>query len=118
MSSRSIALSASGRLLFAGYPGRDTDSQQCLVWDTVTGTVAATLAGHDNDVSAVAVAPDGMSVCTGSWDTVIRVRAAPSGDWRGCCPGRNEGGWVGSAGRGTRARNEGGWVGRLHTRDH
>ena len=84
---RSVSASKSGRLLFAGYPGREADSQQCIAWDTVTGTVAATLAGHDNDVAAVAVAPDGMSVCTGSWDTLVRVRQSAWGPDRLGAPG-------------------------------
>mmetsp|Transcript_855 Transcript_855/g.3561 ORF Transcript_855/g.3561 Transcript_855/m.3561 type:complete len:353 (-) Transcript_855:200-1258(-) len=71
----SVAFSSSGRLLFAGH-----DDFMCNAWDTVktyeeTDDSFMRLAGHENRVSCLGVAPDGMAVCTGSWDTFLRIFA-------------------------------------------
>lgn len=66
----SVAFSGSGRLLFAGY-----DDYNCYVWDTITGTLSAQLVGHDNRVSCLGVSPDGRALCTGSWDTLLKIWA-------------------------------------------
>jgi guanine nucleotide-binding protein G(I)/G(S)/G(T) subunit beta-1 len=66
----SVAHSISGRFLFAGY-----DDFNCYVWDTLTGKQLGCLAGHDNRVSCLGVAHDGMALCTGSWDSVLKVWA-------------------------------------------
>ena len=31
------------------------------------------LAGHDNRVSCLGVTEDGMAVCTGSWDSFLKI---------------------------------------------
>eukprot|EP00041_Stephanoeca_diplocostata_P007318 m.102625 g.102625 ORF g.102625 m.102625 type:complete len:412 (-) comp16825_c0_seq2:158-1393(-) len=64
----SVAFSASGRLLFAGY-----DDCNCNVWDTLKGERAGCLVAHDARVSCVGVSDDGTALCTGSWDTVMRI---------------------------------------------
>ncbi|XP_065643748.1 guanine nucleotide-binding protein G(I)/G(S)/G(T) subunit beta-1 isoform X2 [Hydra vulgaris] len=64
----SVAFSKSGRLLFAGY-----NDFNCNVWDTLKGTHAGVLAGHDNCVSCLGVTDDGMAVATGSWDSSLRI---------------------------------------------
>jgi guanine nucleotide-binding protein G(I)/G(S)/G(T) subunit beta-1 len=69
----SVALSVSGRYLFAGY-----EDFNCHVWDTLKGERIGTLKGHDNRVSCLGVSPDGMALCTGSWDKLLRVRLIPS----------------------------------------
>jgi len=66
----SVAFSKSGRLLFAGY-----DDFNCYTWDTQYGNLGETLAGHDNRVSCLGVTDDGKALCTGSWDTLLRVWA-------------------------------------------
>ena len=80
----SVSFSRSGRLLFAGY-----EDAQCLGWDVLTGcpaTSASTtttnsckpvyrLAGHESRVSCLAVAPNGEALCTGSWDSTLRIWA-------------------------------------------
>eukprot|EP00636_Phaeomonas_parva_P015323 CAMPEP_0118856406 /NCGR_PEP_ID=MMETSP1163-20130328/3888_1 /TAXON_ID=124430 /ORGANISM="Phaeomonas parva, Strain CCMP2877" /LENGTH=352 /DNA_ID=CAMNT_0006789499 /DNA_START=296 /DNA_END=1354 /DNA_ORIENTATION=- len=71
----SVAFSSSGRLLFAGH-----DDFMCNAWDTVKtydemDDAFMRLAGHENRVSCLGVAPDGMAVCTGSWDTFLRIFA-------------------------------------------
>jgi len=64
----SVAFSASGRLLFAGY-----DDYSCNVWDTLKGERVGVLTGHDNRVSCLGVSSDGLALCTGSWDNMLKV---------------------------------------------
>jgi len=68
----SVSFSRSGRLLFAGY-----DDYNCLAWDMLGSTDKQVyqLQGHENRVSCVGVSPDGEAVCTGSWDTFLKVWA-------------------------------------------
>ncbi|CAO3626560.1 unnamed protein product [Cunninghamella echinulata] len=66
----SIAFSSSGRLIFGGY-----DDYNCLVWDTLKGECLSTLSGHDNRVSCLGVSSDGLALCTGSWDSTLKVWA-------------------------------------------
>jgi guanine nucleotide-binding protein G(I)/G(S)/G(T) subunit beta-1 len=70
----SVGFSASGRLLFAGY-----DDYNCNVWDVLKGERVGVLAGHENRVSCLGVSADGMALCTGSWDGLLKV----SVDWTG-----------------------------------
>ena len=65
----SVAFSASGRILFAGY-----DDFNCNVWDTLKGERVGVLTGHENRVSCLGVSSDGMALCTGSWDSTLKVR--------------------------------------------
>jgi len=64
----SVAFSKSGRLLLAGY-----DDFNCNVWDSIRSERAGVLAGHDNRVSCLGVTEDGMAVCTGSWDSFLKI---------------------------------------------
>ncbi|KAF1797951.1 G protein beta subunit [Mucor lusitanicus] len=66
----SIAFSASGRLLFAGY-----DDFSSHVWDTLKGERVGILTGHENRVSCLGVSNDGMALCTGSWDSYLKIWA-------------------------------------------
>jgi len=66
----SVAFSISGRFLFAGY-----DDFNCHVWDTLKGEKVFCLQGHDNRVSCLGVSSDGMALCTGSWDSLLRIWA-------------------------------------------
>merc|ERR1712029_317730 len=52
----------------AGY-----DDHNCNVWDTVRAERSGVLAGHDNRVSCLGVTEDGMAVCTGSWDSFLKI---------------------------------------------
>lgn len=45
------------------------------VWDTLRGERVGTLAGHDNRVSCLGVSNDALSLCTGSWDSMVRSSA-------------------------------------------
>lgn len=93
-----VAFSNSGRLLFAGY-----DDFVCHTWDTLVQERVGALSGHDNRLSCkyilhffdihtrflkvkctviflpvllfidVAIPENGMAVCTGSWDTTVKI---------------------------------------------
>lgn len=71
----SVAFSHSGRLLIGGY-----DDFKCNIWDTIVQGSDNTqpiqqLNCHDNRVSCVGVQKDGQALCTGSWDTLLRIFA-------------------------------------------
>lgn len=89
----SVAFSVSGRLLFAGY-----DDFECKVsiyglcrvspltipqvWDVLRGERVGTLQGHDNRVSCLGVSNDALSLCTGSWDSMVsHFCGYPRSDW-------------------------------------
>jgi guanine nucleotide-binding protein G(I)/G(S)/G(T) subunit beta-1 len=68
----SIAFSKSGRLLFAGH----TDSS-VLAFDVMsdrTTPVFTISQAHDGHVSCVGVSPNGDALCSGSWDSNLKVR--------------------------------------------
>lgn len=67
----SVAFSTSGRVLFAGY-----DDYNCNVWDTLKGERVGVLSGHDNRISCLGVSGDGIALCTGSWDSLLKVSRA------------------------------------------
>jgi len=77
----SVGFSVSGRILFAGY-----DDFNCNVWDTLKGERVGVLAGHENRVSCLGVSQDGMALCTGSWDSMLKVSTARAqaslSEWR------------------------------------
>ena len=64
----SVAFSHSGRLIFAGY-----DNNAVHLWDSLKRDRLGVLAAHENRVSCLGVPPSGMAVCTGSWDTNLRI---------------------------------------------
>lgn len=64
----SLDFSASGRLLYACYT-----ELGCVVWDTLKAEVVGKLEGHSSRVSGVKSSYDGLGVCTGSWDSTLRV---------------------------------------------
>merc|ERR1711865_17699 len=68
----SVSFSKSGRLLFAGY-----DDYNCYVWDCLGGQQNHVwqLTGHENRVSCLGVNSTGQAVCTGSWDTLLKIWA-------------------------------------------
>jgi guanine nucleotide-binding protein G(I)/G(S)/G(T) subunit beta-1 len=66
----SVAFSHTGKILFAGY-----DDYNCYAWDTVKGVLVDQLVGHDNRVSCLGVTDDGKALCTGSWDTLLKIWA-------------------------------------------
>jgi guanine nucleotide-binding protein G(I)/G(S)/G(T) subunit beta-1 len=66
----SIASSASGRVLFAGY-----DDYNAYGWDTLTDAEVPvfSLQRHQNRVSTLSVNAKGDGLCTGSWDFHLLV---------------------------------------------
>ncbi|GFP82413.1 guanine nucleotide-binding protein subunit beta [Phtheirospermum japonicum] len=70
----SIAFSILGRLLFAGYTNGD-----CYVWDTLLAQVVLNLGSlqnsHDDSISCLGLSADGSTLCTGSWDTNLKIWA-------------------------------------------
>lgn len=77
----------SGRLLFCG-----SDDNSVHMWDTLknqhngiccfivikykNANFAGTLAGHENRITSLSVAPSGIALTTCSWDQHVRVWAA------------------------------------------
>ncbi|KAL7002705.1 hypothetical protein U1Q18_003864 [Sarracenia purpurea var. burkii] len=70
----SIAFSISGRLLFASYSNGD-----CYAWDTLLAEVALNLGSlqnsHEARISCLGLSADGSALCTGSWDTNLKIWA-------------------------------------------
>jgi len=70
----SIAFSISGRLLFTGYSNGD-----CYVWDTLLAKVVLNLGSlqnsHEGRISCMGLSSDGSALCTGSWDTNLKIWA-------------------------------------------
>ncbi|XP_057436835.1 guanine nucleotide-binding protein subunit beta-2 [Lotus japonicus] len=70
----SMAFSISGRLLFAGYT-----NGACYVWDTLLAKVVLNLGSlqnsHDGRISCLGLSADGSALCTGSWDTNLKIWA-------------------------------------------
>ncbi|KAF7810888.1 Guanine nucleotide-binding protein subunit beta-2 [Senna tora] len=70
----SIAFSISGRLLFAGYTNGD-----CYVWDTLLAKAVLNLGSlqnsHEGRISCLGLSADGSALCTGSFDTNLKIWA-------------------------------------------
>jgi len=69
----SVASSRSGRFLFAGY-----DDFNAYAWDILSDgdTPAFQLPSpHENKISCLGVNPSGEALCTGSWDTMLKIWA-------------------------------------------
>lgn len=75
----SVSFSRTGKFLCAGY-----DDYNCYIWDTVASAskpdsassqFSFLVAGHENRVSCLGVSPGGQALCTGSWDTLLKVWA-------------------------------------------
>lgn len=64
----SLDFSGSGRLLYSCY----TDFG-CVVWDVLKAEIVGKLEGHSSRVSRVKSSPDGLAVCTGSWDSTMKI---------------------------------------------
>jgi len=64
----STALSLSGRMLLCG-----SDDNNIHVWDTMTTQHNSQLGGHDNRVTSICMAPNGMALVSSSWDQAVRV---------------------------------------------
>lgn len=54
-----------------GFAGMLTSDDK--VWDVLRGERVGSLNGHENRVSCLGVSNDGISLCTGSWDSTVRI---------------------------------------------
>lgn len=64
-----LGFSKSGRILFAGY-----DDSKCRGWDILKCSQPfCVLSDHEMRVSSLAVNPAGDSLCTGSWDSSVKI---------------------------------------------
>ncbi|CAB9516612.1 nucleotide-binding protein G(I)/G(S)/G(T) subunit [Seminavis robusta] len=69
----SLAFSKSGRILFVGH-----SDGSVLAFDVMAerATPAFTMAGaHERHIASLGVSPSGEALCTGSWDTTLKVWA-------------------------------------------
>lgn len=66
----SLDFSNSGRLIYSCY-----SNYGCMIWDTfkneIIGSVGANT--HSNIINQVKVSPDGIGLCTASWDSTIKI---------------------------------------------
>lgn len=71
---KTIAFSVSGRLLFAGY-----SNGACYVWDTLLAQVVLDLGSlqnsHAGRISCLGLSADGSALCTGTYDTNLKIWA-------------------------------------------
>lgn len=80
-----IAYSPDGTRIVSGsgcYPEHEVREQDNVlrIWDAASGKGIATLTGHRNVVRAVAYAPDGSRIISGSDDRTVRVWDAVRGE--------------------------------------
>lgn len=71
----SIQFSKSGRMIFCGY-----DENACNIWDTLHGERICELKHaqqfiNHHRVSCIGLNKDGRALCTGSWDTFLKIWA-------------------------------------------
>jgi len=60
--------SLSGRIIFAGY-----DDFNISLWDTLLGELLAVLNEHQGKVSCLGVDKEGVALCSGSWDNLLKI---------------------------------------------
>ncbi|XP_045469943.1 guanine nucleotide-binding protein subunit beta-2 [Harmonia axyridis] len=62
------ALSLSGRILMCG-----SDDHNVHMWDTLKNQHNGTLSGHENRITSISVAANGIAMASCSWDQMVRV---------------------------------------------
>lgn len=67
-----VAWSADGNWVACG------EGPVLTVWSAATGKTRISLAGHDDDIAAIAFAPDGKSIATGGKDNLLYVWNLPA----------------------------------------
>ncbi|CCE64020.1 hypothetical protein TPHA_0G01840 [Tetrapisispora phaffii CBS 4417] len=63
-----LDFSYSGRLMYACYPDVGV-----IAWDILKAEIIGKLEGHSNRITKIRTSPDGLAVCTGSWDTTMKI---------------------------------------------
>mmetsp|Transcript_11334 Transcript_11334/g.17371 ORF Transcript_11334/g.17371 Transcript_11334/m.17371 type:complete len:351 (-) Transcript_11334:107-1159(-) len=69
----SVSFSRSGRLIFAGHADSNV-----VAWDVLSDKASPAFTlnqAHDQHVSCLGVNPNGDALCTGSWDTMLKLWA-------------------------------------------
>ena len=78
----SVAFSRTGRYIFGGSLAvlfsngnflSGYDNYSAMMFDVLFGKSLSTLQAHDNRVSCLGVPQDGLVLCTGSWDSFLKV---------------------------------------------
>jgi len=69
LSFSSVAVDPSGEVVCAG----SLDSFNIHIWSVQTGQLLDQLSGHEGPVAALAFAPSGDTIVSGSWDHTVRV---------------------------------------------
>ncbi|XP_049284941.1 guanine nucleotide-binding protein subunit beta-2 [Anopheles funestus] len=64
----SCALSLSGRYILCG-----SDDNNIHIWDSMKGQHNGTLSGHENRITSISMAPNGMALASCSWDQHVRI---------------------------------------------
>lgn len=64
----SCALSSSGRFIMCG-----SDDNSVHIWDTLKVQHNGQLNGHENRITSISMSPNGMALCSASWDNNVRV---------------------------------------------
>lgn len=66
----SVDFSTSGRFIYACYA-----NYGCIVWDSLRSEIIGSIGdgSHSNVINQVKVSPDGIGICTSSWDSTIKV---------------------------------------------
>lgn len=68
----SVEFSKSGRFIYSCYA-----NYGCIVWDSlrneIIGSIGSGAESHSNIINQVKVSPDGIGLCTASWDSTIKV---------------------------------------------
>jgi WD40 repeat protein len=76
---RSVAFSPNGKTLASaggvalGDPLGRAENDELKLWDVATRQQLTSLQGHKSAIFAVAFAPDGKTLATGSWDDTVRL---------------------------------------------
>lgn len=69
-------------LLHQGHPnwGRD-EVHQIVIWDVATGTPRALLRGHKDNLTGLAFSPDGKTLASVDFDSVLKLWSSADGNW-------------------------------------
>lgn len=71
---QAVAYSSTGAVIAAG------DDGVVRMWDADSGRLLQQFVGHEGEVNAVAVSPDGSLLASGGWDATVQVRDTRTGE--------------------------------------